>query len=245
MGLYVYAIGGEDDQNPLPVQGVFDEPVIRLEEGALGVFVSECADTSVRPERRHIAATQRVLTSLSARFDILPMAFGTVAQSREDLRSFVSDHRDLLTTQLNRISGAVEMSLRLHLDVADPIAYVVQRSPILQQARERTFGGRRPPSHDSKLRLGRMFDEALRQYRDVQTSQLITQLGGVCTELQSLPVRQEREIVNVAALVPRTGIAQFEAAVHALATQIVDEIAINIGGPWAPHNFVQFSLDDA
>ena len=63
----------------------------------------------MRAERQHIAATQRVLAALSAKFDLLPMTFGTVTKSEDDLRRFLDDNREVLSSQLQRVSGAVEM----------------------------------------------------------------------------------------------------------------------------------------
>jgi hypothetical protein len=131
----------------------------------------------------------------------------------------------------------------LNLGASDPIAYLVDRTPALQSARDRIFHGRRPPSNDSKLRLGQMFEDALRLYREGQTARVMAMIGSSCAEVIALPVRGEREIANLAALVPRAGLDRFEAAVHASAAQIDEDIAFNIGGPWPPHNFVQFNQD--
>ena len=194
----------------------------------------------VRAERKHIVATQRVLAALNAQFDILPMAFGTITKSEEDLRGFLDVHRENLLAQLKRICGAIEMSLRLNIEASDPIAYVVERTPALQSARERIFQGRRPPSNDSKIRLGQMVDDALRQYREAHTARVLAMLGSSCTEIIALPVRGDREIANLAALVPRSDLDQFEAAVRASAALIEEDIVFNIGGPWPPANFIRF-----
>jgi hypothetical protein len=240
MSLYVYAVGKSGGGELPPLQGVFDQPAIRLEAGSLCAIVSECSVATVRAERRHIAATQRVLRALNAEFDLLPMAFGTISNSQDDLRLFLDDHHDLLTMQLQRVSGAIEMSLRLSFDVQDPIAYLVERTPVLLAARQQTFHGRRPPTNDNKIRLGQMVDEALRQYREARTAQVVDAISASCAEIIALPVRGEKEIANLATLVSRSGIDQFEAAVQASAAQIEEDIAFNIGGPWPPHNFVQF-----
>lgn len=181
-----------------------------------------------------------MLAGLNARFDLLPMAFGTVTKSEADLRHFLAEHNNVLTAQLQRVSGAVEMSLRLSLEVPDPIAYLVERTPALQAARERTFHRRRQPSYDDRIRLGQMFDDALRRYRDARTAQVVTVVGASCAEVITLPVHEEKEIANLAALVSRSGLDQFEAAVNAAAAEIDEDIAFSIGGPWPPHNFVQF-----
>lgn len=240
MGLYVYAVGRVCEDELPPLNGILDRPVNRLDAGTLYAVVSECPLANVRAERRNIAANQRVLSALHRQFDLLPMAFGTVTKSESDLRNFLEEHHDSLTAQLQRIAGAIEMSLRLNLEVPDPIAYLVERSPTLLAARERTFNGRRPPSYDAKIRLGQLCDDALRLYRDERTAQVVATIGASCAEVMKLPVREEKEIANLAALVPRGGVDQFEAAVHESAAQLDDDLAFNLSGPWPPHNFVQF-----
>jgi hypothetical protein len=196
----------------------------------------------VRPERRNIAAAQRVLGALNPWFDLLPMAFGTVTKSEADLITFLDENAILLTSQLERISCAVEMGLRMSLDVPDPVAYLVDQTPELRAARERLFRGRRPPSYDEKIRLRQLCDSALRAYRQARTATLLTTLDGATVEIIELPVREDKELANLA-LLARASRDDFEAAVETVAAQLEDEIAFNISGPWPPHNFVQFDAD--
>jgi hypothetical protein len=242
VGLYVYAIGHSGD-GALPVlEGISGQPVYRLESGALGAIVSDCALDIVRAERKHLAASQRVLSTLNKQFDLLPMAFGTVAQSADALTDFLDEYAEMLDARLRNIAGTVEMSVRLSLDVPDAIAYLVQSSPELKIARDRLFGRHRPPSHDERIRLGQLCDAALRLYRDTQTAQILALLGPSCAEIRTLPVGLEKQIANLVMLVPRDAVERFEAAVNDLAAQLPDEFAFTMGGPWPPHNFVQLEL---
>jgi hypothetical protein len=243
MGLYVYAVGRAGESALPPLSGILDQPVTRLDHGALSAVVSDCPMTAVRPERRNIAAAQRVLGALNAQFDLLPMAFGTVTKSPSSLFEFLAESSDLLTSQLERIAGAVEMGLRMNLDVPDPVAYLVGQTPALQSARERLFRGRRPPSHDEKIRLGQLCDATLRAYRQARTATLLTTLGAATVEIMELPVREDKELANLALLVSRSGRDDFDAAVEAAAAQLEDAIAFHISGPWPPHNFVQLDPD--
>jgi hypothetical protein len=242
VGIYVYAIGHDGD-GALPVlDGILGQPVYRLALGALAAIVSNCPLDIVRAERKHIAASQRVLSTLNQQFDLLPIAFGTVAQSGAVLCRFLDEYGEVLTAQLQHIAGTVEMSVRLNLDVPDAIAYLVQCTPELKVARDRLFGRHRPPSHGERIRLGQLCDEALRRYRDVQTAQMLTLLGPSCAEIRTLPVGLEKQIANLAMLVPRGAVERFEAAVNDLAAQLPDEFSFTMGGPWPPHNFVQLEL---
>ncbi len=242
MGLYVYGIldaGGDE----LPsVTGILAQPVYRLDAMPLAAIVSDCVLETVRAERKHIAASQRVLSRLSAAFDLLPMAFGTVAESEGELCRFLDGHRDLLLAQLRRVAGRVEMSLRLSLDVADPIRHAVAATPELRAARDRLFGRGRPPTHDERLRLGQLCEEALRRYREEQSQQVLTMIAPHCAEISPLPLRAERDIAELAVLVPRDRVEAFEAAVSDAAVRLPEDLAFTIGGPWPPHNFVKLSL---
>jgi hypothetical protein len=242
VGIYVYAIGRDGD-GPLPaLDGILGQPVYRLTSGALGAIVSDCPLAVVRAERKHITASQRVLNMLNQEFDLLPMAFGTLAQSAGALSGFLDEYAEMLTARLHDVAGTVEMSVRLSLDVPDAIAYLVQCTPELKSARDRLFGRHRTPSHGERIRLGQLCDEALRRYRDAQTAQMLTLLGPSCAEIRTLPVGLEKQIANLAMLVPRDAVARFEAAVNDLAAGLPDEFSFTMGGPWPPHNFVQLEL---
>jgi hypothetical protein len=242
VGLYIYAIGHSGDGALPALDGILEQPVYRLASGALGAIVSDCPLDVVRAERKHLAASQRVLSTLNQEFDLLPMAFGTVAQSADALSDFLDEYAEMLDARLHDIAGTVEMSVRLHLEVPDAIAYLVECTPELKIARDRVFGRHRAPSHGERIRLGQLCDEALRRYRDAQTAQMLTLLGPCCAEIRTLPVGLEKQIANLAMLVPRDAVERFEVAVNDLAAHLPDEFSFTMGGPWPPHNFVQLEL---
>ncbi len=242
MSLYVYAISRAEDGEAPSLHGVLDQPVYRFRSGPLAAIVSPCSQEAVRAERRHIAANQRVLSAANAQLDVLPMAFGTIAQSEGALASFLDEHSDALIAQLERIAGSVEMALKLSLDAPDPIAYLVERTPELEAARRRMFDRGRTPSYDEKIRLGQLCDECLRSYRDALTAQVLELIGPSCRDVMVLPVRDERELAHLAMLVSRTGVGEFQTTVEASAAQFEDDLAFSILGPWPAHNFVGAAL---
>jgi hypothetical protein len=244
MTLYLYAIArAEAPAIDLP-SGITGQAVFRIACGPLDAFVSDYAAAAIRAERRHIAASHGVLRALQAAIDLLPMAFGTLSPTAETVAALLDRHREALLAQLARIAGAVEMGVRLNLEVPDPIAYLVEHSAELRQARDRTFGRRRPPSHDERIRLGQLCDNALRTYQQAQAAQLVALLSPCCSAISTLPIQGDRQVANLAALVPRDGIGAFEAAVQAAAAAFEDDLAFNLNGPWPPHNFVQLELDN-
>ncbi len=240
MSLYVYGIARADAPPQSTPIGLLDQPTYWLPAGPLAAIVSACPGKAMRAERKNIIASQRVLNRLNAEVDLLPMAFGTVADSEAALCEFLSAFQEGLLAQLQKVSGAIEMSLRLSLDVADPIAYLVARTPELQAARMRAFERQRPASYDEKLRLGQLCDMHLRRFRDSLAAQILAAVGPRCVETAVLAARTENEIANLAMLVARDGQDSFEAAVREAAATFDDDLVFSIAGPSPPHNFVRF-----
>lgn len=238
MSLYVYAVRTAPDEETLALDGVFEKPVYHVRSGALAAIVSDCPAEVVRAERKHIIASQRVISAANAQADVLPMAFGTIAESEEEIGHFLNEHQAALAEQLERVTGSVEMALKLNLDTPDPIAYLVERTPALQAARRRAFARGHAPSYDERVRLGQLCDQVLRNYRDTLTAQVTQMIAPTCRDIMTLPVHDERELAHLAVLVSRTDLETFQAVVEASADQFDDDLAFSIHGPWPAHNFV-------
>lgn len=245
MPLFLYGITGGADIAFDGLLGIADRPVQAVRRDGVAAIVSDHPGSSVRAERRHIMAQQRVLKALYAQqVDLLPMAFGTLTPSADTIAKFLDNHHDELTTLLERVRGCVEIGLQVRFDVPDPIAYLVARSSELKAARDRAFGRRKPPSHQEKLQLGQMFEEVFTDFRETLKSRVVGGISGSAIEVKTLPVRDQQEIANLAVLVPRDDSSRFERAVETLAQEFDDEFVFRLSGPWPPHNFVALEIGE-
>ena len=67
-------------------------------------------------------------------------------------------------------------------------------------------------------------------------------LASTCAEIETLPVRQDKEVAILAVLVPRAALDRFEDAVNSSAARLPDDLTLIVGGPWPPYNFVHINL---
>jgi len=121
--------------------------------------------------------------------------------------------------------------------------YFVQTHPELRAARDRFFTGRRAPSQDEKIEVGRLFDRLLMEDREAHSARVEEVIAPQCAEIARTKQRNEREAVNLACLVDRDRAPAFEAAVFEAAKLFDNNYAFDYSGPWAPHNFVELALD--
>ncbi|WP_022949491.1 GvpL/GvpF family gas vesicle protein [Methylohalobius crimeensis] len=241
-GCYLYAVVKSSAPfRKAAVTGISGAPIYALSEGETTAIISDIQATRIRPERRHIAAHHKVLRHLMEIDSLLPMAFGIIADCPTEVRQMLNIHQRSFLDHLRRLSGKVEMGLRVILETSNEFDYYVRRFPELRMLRDQMLqnGSRR----EDMVEVGRRFEEILEQARD-QAYETITQtLDAVCLENRRNAVKEVKEVVNMACLVARDGLADFEGAVNKAAKQFDDDhVVFRYNGPWPPHNFVTIDV---
>jgi hypothetical protein len=242
-GRYLYAIVPGPEKKVFGPLGINGGRVYTIPNGEIAAVVSDFPKQKIRPERRHFAAHQMVLRQVMESSDLLPMSFGIVSGSPEAVRGILSRNRQAILTQLKRVAGKVEMGLRVTWDVPNIFQYMINIHPELALARERLVGSPHGPTHEEKISVGQMFEELLEADRERHTRQVEQVLGPGCFEIKRNPCRDELHVMNLACLVGRNSVADFEEAVLDAAGFFDDNFTFDYNGPWAPHNFVDIEVD--
>lgn len=241
--LFLYAVAPASNGWNLGSIGIDGSSVYSIANGRVSAVVSEVPQ-KLRPERRHLAAHQEVLKRLMQEATaVLPVSFGVVVNDPAAVRRILTRNQKPFLEQLRRVTGRVEMGLRVTWDVPNIFEYFVHTHPELRVARDGYFGGHREPTQDDKIELGRLFDRLLTEDREAHTERVVEALAPTCVEIKRNKPRTEREVVALACLVAREGQERFETAVFAAAKLFDNSYAFDYNGPWAPHHFVDITLD--
>ena len=209
----------------------------------MAAVVSDVPNQRIRPERRHLAAQQAVLKGLLSQTGaMLPMAFGIIADGPKAIQKIMASNQEACLKQLQRVTGMVEMGLRVSWDVPNIFEYFINTHAELRSARDRFMGPYRNASQEDKIELGRLFDRSLNDDREAYTEQVEDILTSYCQELKRNKCRSESEVMNLACLVSRTGQERFEEGVFEAAKLFDNNFTFDYNGPWAPHNFVELNL---
>jgi len=243
-GKYLYAVVTAPGERTYDLAGIDGAPVYGIANSHVAAVVSDVLNDQIRPERRHLAAQQAVLKGLLSRTGaLLPMAFGIIADGPKAIQKILSRNHAAFLQQLQRVSGMVEMGLRVSLDVPNIFEYVVNTHPALRAARDRILGSNRNPSQDDKIELGRLFEHLLNEDREAFTAQVEEILSGYCREIKRNKCRDESQVMSLACLVPRDAQDRFEEGIFAAAKLFDNNFTFDYNGPWAPHNFVDLNLE--
>jgi hypothetical protein len=242
-GRYLYAIVDANAKHDIGTLGIDDQAVYAISDGHLCAVVSNVPNKKMRPQRRNLAAHQQVLKYLMAEKTPLPMAFGIIAEGDKAVKDILVHHRGLFLAQFKRVSGKMEMGLRVSWDVENIFDYFISTHPELRSARDEYFSSQHEPSQEDKLELGRLFDQLLQEDRENFSDDVVQILAAYCHEIKPGKCRNEKDVMNLACLVARGKEGRFEEGVLKAAAKFDNNFVFDFNGPWAPHNFVDVELE--
>jgi hypothetical protein len=242
-GRYLYAVVPGPDERVYGCLGINGGNVYTIAAGKIAAVVSDVPNQKIRPERRHFAAHQGVLKRLMTDGDLLPVSFGVISNGPKAVRAILSRNSSEVRKQLKRVSGKVEMGLRVAWDVPNIFEYMVSTHPVLMHARDQLLKGNSEPTQDDRIEIGRLFEQTLNLERERHTDRVEKILETRCFEIIGNRCRTEKEVMNLSCLVGRGILKEFEAGVFEAAALFDDSFAFDFNGPWAPHNFVELEID--
>lgn len=231
--VYVYGIVGADA--PAPDGAGIDAQRLRL-IGVDGVraIVSDAPEERPALGREALTAHSNVLEAVLASATVLPMRFGVIVESDDAVREqLLEPHRDELLAQLDRLAGRVELTLRATYEEAPLLREILASEPQIR-ALHASSGG----SYLEQIQLGEMIAAAVEERRRRDAEEILGLLTPLADDYQLAQPRHERMALSASFLIPRDGIAQFDAAVDDVGRRQSHRMRLRYTGPLPPHSFV-------
>jgi hypothetical protein len=228
---YVYGITWADGVLPA-AQGVGDASVEAIEHGELAALVSELPSAEIRARRRDLLRHADVLQQAFERQTVVPLGFGTVFASGDDVVSGLLEQRyEELVALLQRLDGLVELTVRAFYDEDAVLAEIVRDDPAVAALRGR-------PGHRAELQLGEAVAAALAGRRNRDADEIVATLSATAREVVVEERVAEFEVVRAAFLVDRSAADELDARADELAQRFDGVVRFKLTGPLPPHHFV-------
>jgi len=240
-GTYVYAVvpKAAAPEKLEEVTGIEDGKVYSVASGELAAVVSDVPTREeLRPERRLVAAHQKVLQKVTdASPAVLPVSFGTIAESADGVRELLDRYQQDFSQQIQKVEGKVEMEVRVTYSAEKPSVFdfLLAGNQELRDARDRLAG--HAATREEKIDLGQKVDAVFTALREEYARRLEEAIGDR-GEARSNPPRSEKEFVNLSFLVPKDRMADFDAAIQSAGSLFPDNFVVEQVGPFPPYNFV-------
>lgn len=226
----------------LPVLGT-PAQVHTVRVGDIGAVVSDFpANERLLPLRRNLEPHNRVIRDIMADMTIVPMSFGHVARNETEVVKALRGNREAIESELKRLDGKIEMTLRVLWDVPNIFEHLVSEDRELARVRDEMFGRSSPPTQAEKIDLGKMFEDRLSLARRRDADRLTGVFRPYVVEVKENDPKEEKMVAHLSFLVRRELLKTFEKKLYQAASTFPDVYVFDYNGPWAPFSFVDIDL---
>lgn len=228
---YVYGVTWADGARD-GAQGVAETAVRVVEHGELAALVSALPSADIRARRRDLLRHAEVLQAAFERSAVLPLGFGTVFESEEDVVADLLEPRyEELVALLHSLDGLVELTVRALYDESGVLAAVVGDDP-------RVAALRGSSNRADQVALGEAVAHALAARRERDADEIVASLSSLAREVAVEERVAEFEVVRAAFLVEQSAVDEFDRQAEDLARRHEGVIRVKLTGPLPPHHFV-------
>ncbi|MGC4996890.1 MULTISPECIES: GvpL/GvpF family gas vesicle protein [unclassified Streptomyces] len=237
MGVYVYSI--TDKQHPLrldDLRGVGESPgsLRAVTAGSLCAVVSD-APEDLRPKRRDVGAHQEVQERLMADGTVLPLRFGLVAASDDEVRAALEERAEDYADRLRELEGCAEYHLKVSQDEESLLRQILAESPQARQLNDEIRAGSDDPA--APVRLGELVAQEVQARQEALAAGVVEALRPFARDLDSSQPTGS-DFVSVSFLVADDQEEAFLTTELSVAHQLGEGFDFRLNGPLPPYSFV-------
>jgi hypothetical protein len=243
-GRYVYGIVEAKDQTTFGKIGIggTGEQVYSVRYQDIAAVVSNTSVYIFDPTRENALAHEHVIETVMKMYTIIPMSFGTVFRTDDDIREVLKSIYSSLKDVLKQMSGKLEFGLKVNWDREQIIEELQREDEEIRQFHQEIIRKHLQSTYLARMQLGRMIDKAMAERSTQYVREIYEALRSVCVASRDNPPIGDKMIMNAAFLVERKREAEFDGVVNKIAKKYGKRLKFKYTGPWPPYNFVNIRL---
>lgn len=242
-GKYLYCIIGTNQARnfgPLGIGGRGD-PVTTISHDELSAVISDAPIKKYTTTRENTIAHEKAIEEVMRQgYTVLPVRFGTVAGSAQEVRDVLRKRYREFKDLLHDMDNKVELGVKaLWLDMQAIFNEILKERQDIKRLRDRAA---RKPTRDSMIRVGELVKEALERRKEREAASIFKSLNQVAADSKINKPFGDNMFLNAAFLVDRSREKEFDTEIEALRSQYEGRAKITYVGPAPPFNSVNIVI---
>jgi gas vesicle protein GvpL/GvpF len=241
-GKYVYCIIEATDPLKFGPIGIGAEPseVYTVHYRDLAAVVSDAPLEVLDSTRENVLAHERVNETVMREHTVIPMSFGTIFKTREDIVELLRSAAEAFGDVLNKMQNKLEFGLKVLWDRDQAIREIESDDEDISRLKKE-ISSQKGPTYFARMQYGRLVDAALQSRSERYVSAILDELRDVSVASRINKPIGDKMIMNAAFLISREKESAFDGKVKSIASRF-DKLTFKYTGPWPPYNFVNIRL---
>jgi hypothetical protein len=243
-GKYIYGIIEEPEVRRFSFPGVGDAEVYTINHDGIAAIVSDTQLQEIDPIRKNVHTHTVVQDELLKEYTLLPMGFGMIAASEDEVRRLLKKNCEGLVNELNRLAGKVEVEVKVFWDREAVIKELQGENQELTKLQSKI---RSALSTNEAQRLlietGKLVERIVTDWKARYAEQVCAILGQLALDIQLNNPVGIQNILNASFLINRSREVEFQQEVYRLDSEFRGKVNFKYVGPLPPYNFINLKLE--
>jgi hypothetical protein len=206
----------------------------------MAAVVSDVPIAPLDSTRENVLAHERVNETVMREHTVIPMSFGTIFKTREDIVELMRSAYDAFADVLNKMQDKLEFGLKVVWDRDEIVRIIEQEDEDIHRLKSE-ISSQKGSTYFARVQYGRLIDAALQARSDRYVSEFLQRLRNVSVASRVNKAIGDKMIMNAAFLVQRDQEQAFDRRIKEIASAF-DKLTFKYTGPWPPYNFVNIRL---
>ena len=222
---------GMDEQSP---------EVYTITYRDMAAVVSDVPIAPLDSTRENVLAHERVNETVMREHTVIPMSFGTIFKTREDILELLRSAYDAFADVLAKMQDKLEFGLKVLWDRDEMVRAIEQEDEDIHRLKSE-ISSQKGSTYFARMQYGRLIDSALQQRSERYVAEFLQRLRDVSVASRVNRAIGDKMIMNAAFLVQREQETAFDRRIKEIASHY-DKLTFKYTGPWPPYNFVNIRL---
>jgi Gas vesicle synthesis protein GvpL/GvpF/DnaJ domain len=192
---------------------------------------------------KDLVTHQFVIEKVMQSFTILPVKFGTMVETEDEVIKFLEKGYVLLSNELGKREGKIELDVVAWWELPKILAAISRRNSQVQELQQKLALKGEKVSIEDKVMLGQCIEQALKaekaSYHQLILQTLQQETEDVCLH----DLANDEMIFNAAFLLEKKNDEVFNKAVNSLDQKLENTVNFRVVGPLPPYSFSTIILE--
>jgi hypothetical protein len=241
-GKYVYCVIQSAEPLKFGAAGIGDNgsEIHTVHYRDLAAVVSDVPLGVLDSTRENVLAHERVNEIVMRDHTVIPMSFGTIFKTKDDIVQLLRSAYDAFGDVLAKMRDKMEFGLKVLWD-RDSIVKDIEDEDEGIHRLKNEIALQKGSTYFARMQYGRAIDAALQSRSERYGSEILDRLRDVAVASRINKPIGDKMIMNAAFLVSRDQEGAFDTRVKSIAAEH-DKLTFKYTGPWPPYNFVNIRL---
>lgn len=241
---YLYGIISEPHLPQFNVLGVGEAEVYAIPYQKLAAVVSDIDQKEIDPIRKNVLAHTRIQDEIIKKYDLLPMGFGMIAGSDEEILKLLEQNYQPLSDEFLRLVGKVEIEIKLFWNQEAMLKVLESENQEFMKLKTMISRASSPVKAQNFLvEAGKLIERVADEWKAKYAEETRAHLQELAVDILLNDPTGVKNILNASFLIERSREKEFQDKVHELDLTYQDKVNFKYIGPLPPYNFIQVRLE--